>query len=73
MTIRLVDGPQRGSLERRLSALLNEYSAENDSDTPDYILAKYLVECLKSYSEAVKARDHWHGYGRPNSILTELP
>lgn len=37
---------------------------ENASNTPDFILATYLVECLKNYEAAVSAREKW--YGREN-------
>jgi hypothetical protein len=46
----------------KLTALLNEYSMENGSDTPDYILAQYLVNCLAAYNIAVQARDRWHSF-----------
>lgn len=42
-----------------LEGLLNKYSQENDSDTPDFILAKYLRKCLDAYNETVTARDKW--------------
>jgi hypothetical protein len=45
---------------KKLSALINEYSLENASDTPDYILARYLSGCLLVFSEAVSARDKWY-------------
>lgn len=40
-----------------LKALLNVYSQENGSDTPDYILADYLQDCLIAFDKAVQARD----------------
>lgn len=39
-----------------LAALINKYSLENGSDTPDYILAAYLTNCLFEFNEAVNAR-----------------
>ncbi len=30
---------------------------ENGSDTPDYILAQYLSNCLQAYNDAVTSRD----------------
>lgn len=49
------------ALRVELSGLLNRYSAENASNTPDYILAKYMMACLMAYSEAVNDRDKWYG------------
>lgn len=50
-----------GGIERALSSLLNSYCAENVSGTPDFILAKLMIECLKSYNEAVSHRAQWRG------------
>jgi len=46
-----------------LEQLINKYSQENQSNTPDFILAGYLEDCLKAYNMAVQAREKW--YGRP--------
>lgn len=52
--------------KRDLQALLNRYSMENESDTPDYMLAHYLVQCLEAFELAVRARETW--YGRPKLV-----
>lgn len=44
-----------------LTELLNRYSEENGSNTPDYILANYLIDCLRTYNSVVLARDAWYG------------
>lgn len=48
-----------------LSGLLNRYSRENHSDTPDFLLAQYLERCLDAFDEAVIARESWYGRDRP--------
>lgn len=48
--------------ENEIRAIINKYSKENDSDTPDFILATYLSGCLDAYSEAVKSRDKWYNF-----------
>lgn len=66
--------PERAVVENRLprtitsQALTNAFahainceSRENASNTPDFILASYLVECLKNYEAAVNAREKWYG------------
>jgi len=58
-----MDNEHEAEFEAGLSNLLNRVCAENDSDTPDFILAKYLLGCLKNFNETVKARENW--YGRP--------
>lgn len=51
--------PAPTELEGGLCRILNQYSAEKDSDTPDFILATYMRKCLDAYNQAVKARDRW--------------
>lgn len=46
---------------RNLTDLINQASLENMSDTPDYILAEYLFDCLVTYQNVVKKRDEWFG------------
>lgn len=47
------------TFEKELEALLNKYNKEKPSDTPDYVLAEYLVSCLDSYNRTVAARVDW--------------
>jgi hypothetical protein len=47
----------RGEIEN----IINSCSAENGSNTPDFILAQYLVMCLDAFDYATKARDDWYG------------
>lgn len=49
------------TFEKRLESLINEYSKETDSNTPDYILARYMNHCLKAFNKATRARDKWYG------------
>ena len=44
-----------------LEALINRYSRENPSGTPDFILAAFLADCLRAWDEAVAAREQWYG------------
>ena len=49
--------------EKKLRGLINECSMENKGkggDTPDFILAKYLSNCLKAFDEAVSERQSWY-------------
>lgn len=48
--------------ETELMRLINRHSVENDSNTPDYILAKYLMNCLYAFRAGVGARDAWYGF-----------
>ena len=47
--------------QRELESLINRHSAENDSDTPDFILATYLARCLETFNDAVNSREVWYG------------
>ena len=44
-----------------LQSLINQHSQENGSDTPDFILAAYLSDCLKAFNAAVQNRETWYG------------
>lgn len=58
---RAVEEPTGRSLMRELQAVLNRYSAENGSNTPDFILAELLVDVLGAYDKAVQKRAKWYG------------
>lgn len=52
--------------QRDLAALLNRYSMENESNTPDFILARYLRDCLAAFNATVNLRASWYGrHDRP--------
>lgn len=48
-------------LTEALRKLLNTYSAEDNSGTPDYILADYLMTCLEAFDVALRQRAIWRG------------
>ena len=52
------------SFLKELTHLLNRYSKENDSNTPDFILAEHLVDCLTALNRAIKKRSGWYGDGQ---------
>lgn len=56
--------------ERQLSILINKNSRENESNTPDFLLAEYLQDCLVVFEKTVNGREKW--YGRENKH-SELP
>lgn len=49
------------AFRRELAALLNSHSMENGSDTPDYILAEFLLHALVAFNETVRTRETWYG------------
>jgi len=63
-----------------LQHLINRESMENGSNTPDYILATYLSECLRAYDRATAERDKWYSvklvpgaseYPQPNTEVAQ--
>lgn len=50
-------------LYKELQALLNRYSVENVSDTPDFILAGFLLRQLDVFNDALNARRAWYNQG----------
>jgi hypothetical protein len=44
-----------------LQDLINSYSKENGSNTPDFILAQYLMDCLDAFDKCSRAREKWFG------------
>lgn len=42
-----------------LKQLLNSRSMENCSNTPDFLLADYLNDCLATWDKCTIARDKW--------------
>lgn len=56
-------------LERELSSVLNRFSQENASNTPDFILAQFLLGCLAAWNTGVQQRETWYGRdARPCSL-----
>lgn len=41
-------------LQTDLAKLLNRHGAENGSGTPDFVLADYLIQCLKAFDYSVR-------------------
>jgi len=50
----------RKGFRAELEDLINQHSKEGGSDTPDFILADYMADCLDAYDKAVTRRTEWH-------------
>jgi ElaB/YqjD/DUF883 family membrane-anchored ribosome-binding protein len=55
------------TFESELKSLINRYSKENGSNTPDFILAAYLVNTLNIFDIAIQDRAKWHGEVLPRA------
>lgn len=53
---------RREEFRKELAGLLNRYSQENGGDTPDWILADYLIGCLNVWNNGLRMRDKWWGF-----------
>lgn len=47
--------------QRDLEKLINQHSKENESNTPDWVLASYLVRCLEAFNACVNMRERYFG------------
>ena len=50
-----------------LRELINKYSRENQSSTPDFVLAQYLTDCLDAFDKAVHQRQEYLSADRSDS------
>lgn len=48
------------TFREELQQLINKHSMENGSNTPDFILAKYLVMCLDAFDVTTNHRTAWY-------------
>ena len=51
------------NLQKEIEVLINRVSRENESNTPDFILAQYLMDCLKAGEFLINSREKWHKTG----------
>jgi len=49
------------SFEKELTLLLNKYCKENASNTPDHILANYLLRSLDTFNHITNKRENHYG------------
>lgn len=49
------------NFRKELTDLINRCSLENESNTPDFILAEYIMRCLENWTETTKHREDWYG------------
>ncbi len=48
------------SFKKELEELLNKYSKERENNTPDFLLAEYLLESMNTFNRTMAARDRYH-------------
>ena len=45
---------------KELENLINRHCIENGSNTPDFMLAEYLIRCIDNYNQICRQRDAWY-------------
>ena len=57
------------NFQKDLAQLINKYCIENESDTPDFMIAEYLDGCLQVYNETITKREEWYGRSKQSQPL----
>lgn len=52
---------EESKLQKELAELLKRHSMENLSNTPDFVLAQFILTCLAAWNYGVSERDRWYG------------
>lgn len=52
------------TLRDEIEAAINRHNAERGSDTPDLILAQFLIRCLEAFNSATNERDEEYSLAR---------
>ena len=52
--------PVANPFREELCSLLNKHSRENESDTPDFILTRFISESLAAFDQATRNRTEWY-------------
>jgi len=60
------------AFRKELAGLLNRHSMENGSNTPDYLLADYLIACLRGLDSAIRMRDGHYGYRQFTHVVVGI-
>lgn len=57
------------SFKSDLEKLINQHSMENGSNTPDFILAEFLANCLAAFDRAQRSKDRFGKIPENSSTL----
>lgn len=62
----MTNEPHRG-FRSELTGIINFYSLDSESDSPDFILAEFLEDCLDAFDKAVNQRERF--FGRKDELV----
>ena len=51
----------RENMQRTIEHAINRSCGENDSNTPDFILAQFLMDCFDAFTLCSQSREQWFG------------
>lgn len=51
----------RAGLVTDIAIAINRYSLENESNTPDFILAEHMVRAMEAFNATSRERERWYG------------
>ena len=57
--------------KKELELLINKYSIENESDTPDWIIAEYMMNSLQIFNNTINQREKWYDRSNINKIIVD--
>jgi hypothetical protein len=58
--------------QKDLEELINHHSKENGSNTPDWVLASYLVRCLEVFDSCIELRERYYGREKLHGFGTRI-
>lgn len=50
---------KEGEFRGELITLINKHSLENLGNTPDFIIADYLIACIKNLAQTISSRERY--------------
>lgn len=65
-------GSSGSEFEEELTNLINRHCIESESDTPDFLLAEYLRDCLTTWTRCARRRDEWYGFSTLTRGRTQI-
>jgi hypothetical protein len=60
----MIEVKKREDVIRELTRVINKYSLESGSDTPDWIIAEHMLRSLELLDLTIKARNRWYSDDR---------
>jgi hypothetical protein len=50
---------RKAQFKKELEHLINKHCMENTCNTPDFILAEHICNCLEAFAKATNTRINW--------------